>query len=66
MKDNKFPAGWDEERLRRLLAHYEQQSDAETVAEDEAIFEDPNHTVIEVPSELVPVIRELIARHQAA
>ncbi|HZF40566.1 MAG TPA: hypothetical protein VE715_17225 [Blastocatellia bacterium] len=65
MKQSEFPTGWDEERVRRVLAHYEQQTEEEAVAEDEAAFEDHNETVMDVPLELVPVIRELIARHQA-
>jgi len=66
MKRKNFPPGWDEERVRRVLAHYEQQSELEAVAEDEAVLEDPTQTVMEVPRELVPAIRELIAKHRAA
>jgi hypothetical protein len=40
MKQNDFPPGWDEERVRRVLVHYEEQTEAEAVAEDEAAFED--------------------------
>jgi hypothetical protein len=65
MKQSKFPLGWDEERVRRLLAHYEQQTEAEAVAEDEASFEDTTQAVMGVPKELVPAIRELIAKRQA-
>jgi hypothetical protein len=64
MKQSKFPPGWDEERVRRVLAHYEQQSEEEALAEDEAAFEDPTQTVMGVPRELVPAIRELIGKHQ--
>ena len=64
MKQSKFPPGWDEERVRRVLAHYEQQTEEEAVAEDEAAFEDTTQTVMEVPNELVPAIRELIAKRQ--
>lgn len=64
MKDSKFPPGWDEERVRRVLAHYEEQTEDEAVAEDEAAFEDQNQAVMEVPHELVPAIRDLIAKHQ--
>jgi len=64
MKQTKFPPGWDEERVRRVLAHYEQQTEAEAVAEDEAAFEDSTQAVVEVPRELVPAIRELIAKHK--
>jgi hypothetical protein len=64
MKQSKFPPGWDEERVRRVLAHYEQQNEEEAVAENEAAFDDMTQTVMEVPKELVPSIRELIAKHQ--
>jgi len=37
MKQNKFPAGWSEERVKRVLALYEEQSEEEAVAEDEAV-----------------------------
>ena len=65
MRESRFPLGWDEERVRKVLAHYEEQTEAEAVAEDEAAFEDPTQTVMEVPTVLVPAIRELIAKHQA-
>ena len=64
MKQGEFPPGWDAERVRRVLAHYEDQSEEEAVAEDEAAFEDPRQTIMEVPTDLVPAIRELLARHQ--
>jgi hypothetical protein len=63
MAKRSFPTGWDEERVQRVLAHYEKQSEAEAVAEDEASFETPGQTVMEVPNDLVPAIRELIAKH---
>lgn len=64
MRQSTFPSGWDEERVRRVLAHYEQQTEEEAVAEDEAAYEDEAQTVMEVPNELVPAVRELIAKHQ--
>lgn len=64
MTASNFPAGWDEERVRRVLEHYEGQSEEEAVAEDEAAYEDRTQTLIEVPVELVPDVRELIARHR--
>lgn len=65
MKQSTFPLGWDEERIRRVLVHYEEQTEEEAMAEDEAAFEDQTQTVMEVPNELVPAVRELIAKHQA-
>ena len=64
MKQSRFPPGWDEERVRRVLACYEEQTEEEAVAEDEAAFENTTQTFIEVPNELVPTIRELVAKHQ--
>ena len=65
MSPSKYPPGWDEERVRRVLEHYEAQSDEEAVAEDEASYEATTHTAMDVPVELVPVIRELIAKRRA-
>jgi hypothetical protein len=64
MKTKTFPPGWDEERVRSVLAHYEAQTEDEAAAEDEAAFEDASQTVIEIPNELVPLVRELIAKYQ--
>jgi F0F1-type ATP synthase membrane subunit b/b' len=62
-KRNRFPPGWDEKRLRAVLEHYEAQTEEEAAAEDEAAYEDAAQTFIEVPKELVPQVRELIAKH---
>ena len=42
-----FPPGWNEERVRRVLQHYDSLSEDEAVAEDEAAFEDFAQTVNE-------------------
>jgi len=65
MNQVRYPAGWDAERVRRVLEHYEAQSDEEAVAEDEAAYEATTHTAMEVPVELVPAVRELIAKRRA-
>ena len=62
-KQAQFPPGWNEDRVQRVLAHYETQSDSEAVAEDEAAYEDST-TLVEVPHELIPAVRELIAKHK--
>jgi len=64
MINKHFPPGWDEERVRRVLAHYETQTEDEAVDEDERAFE-KGQTVIEVPAELMPVIREVLAQYKA-
>ena len=53
MSQNKFPAGWDEEKVRRVLAHYEEQSGEDALLEDEAGIE-LSERVMETPHDLVP------------
>ena len=62
MSKPNFPTGWDEKRVAALIDYYERQTEDEAVAEDEATLEDPTQTVMEVPSELVPAVRALIAK----
>lgn len=66
MKQSKFPPGWDEKRVQEVLDHYESQTEEQAVAEDEAAFEENGFTVMEIPSELVPKVRELIAKYKVA
>jgi len=49
MKKIKFPRGWDEQRVRQVLKHYEQQTEEEAVAEDEAAYEDSTQGIMEDP-----------------
>ena len=65
MINDSYPPGWNEDRVRKVLEHYERQTDEQAVAEDEAIFADQPETVISVPVELVPVVRELIGKQNS-
>jgi len=62
MNQSKVPPHWDEKRVQEVLAHYESQSEDEAVAEDEAAYEDPCQMTMEIPNDLVSIIRELIAK----
>jgi hypothetical protein len=62
MKQQHYPAGWNEDRVRRLLQHYEAQTEEEAVAEDEAAFRRRDQTVMVVPTRLVSTITKMIAR----
>ena len=64
MRQTEFPPGWDEERVRRVLEHYERQSDEQAVAEDEAAYEDSGQTMMGVPNDLVPAVRQLLAERR--
>jgi hypothetical protein len=63
-RSKQFPPNWDEARVRKLLEHYESQSDEEAVAEDEAGFDGTSGTAVNVPTDLVPAVRDLIAKHR--
>ena len=64
MKQSKFPHNWDEKRVQQVIAHYEKQAEDEAADEDEAAFGDAaSQTVIEIPQELLPIVRELLAKH---
>lgn len=64
MNRGSFPHGWDETRVQRVLAHYEEQSEEDALLEDEAGIE-ASETVMNVPHDLVPKVRELIAKRQS-
>jgi hypothetical protein len=49
---NQFPKGWNEERVRELLAHYEEQTDEAAAAEAEEALAHSTDTVMTVPHEL--------------
>ena len=66
MSQNRFPPGWDEERVKHLIERYESQTEEEAVAEDEAAAANPSHTLIQVPNDLVPAVRAMIADHKKA
>lgn len=57
----KLPSGWDEAKLRRVLDHYENQSQKAAAEEDETAFARPSHTLMKVPRKLVSTVRQLIA-----
>jgi hypothetical protein len=64
MSQNDFPPGWDADKVRRTLAHYEHQTDDDAVLEDEAAM-DAGETVVTVPHDLVAKVRELIAKRRS-
>ncbi len=65
MTKTHYPPGWDEDRVCRVLAHYESQSDDAAVAEDEAAYELTTDTTMAVPVDLVPTVRQLIAKRRS-
>jgi hypothetical protein len=59
---NKFPKGWNERKVKALIRHYENQTEDEAAAEDEAAYESTRTTMMAVPVELVPQVQKFIAK----
>ena len=63
---NRFPEEWDETRVQEVIAHYDQQTEDEELAELEAAQQGPGVTMLAVPTEMVAEIQALITRKQSA
>ena len=50
MKKQKYPPGWNEKRVRALINHYDNQTEDEAVAEDEAAYRAAEYTMMSVPT----------------
>ena len=62
MRKNKYPPGWTEARIRKVIEYYDSQTEEEEAAEIEAALAS---TTMEVPKALVPVVRDLIATRKS-
>jgi hypothetical protein len=67
MNEQRFPKGWDEQRVKRLLTELDARTDEEWIAADEAAAAgQDDQAVITVPAALLPEIRRLLAAHTSA
>lgn len=66
MNQQQLPEGWDEARIEALIAHYENQSDEEAAAEDEAYWAEHEGEAFSVPRPLVPAIEAIIREYETA
>jgi hypothetical protein len=65
LSQTRYPPDWDEARIRRVLEHYETQTDQDAAVEDELAYESTTETMMSIPVDLVPAVRELVARRTA-
>jgi hypothetical protein len=63
MNKTEFPQGGDEAKVKNLIEHYENASENELAAEDEAILEVSGQTTMVIPDNLVPAVRYLIFKN---
>ena len=51
MDRNTYPTGWNKKRVQEVIDHLETRTEEETIAEDEAAFEQ-DYTAMQVPRKL--------------
>ncbi len=59
---NRYPKGWNRKRVQALAEYYDNQTDAEAIAELEAAFADGRCAMIQVPLSLVPAVQKILAK----
>ncbi len=65
MIEQRYPEGWDRQRVQRLLAALDSRTEEEWVAADEAAAsEQDDQAVVTVPVGLLPEIRRLLAAYK--
>ena len=65
MIEQRFPKGWDQQRVQQLLAELDNRTEEEWVAADEAAAsEQDDQVVVTVPVGLLPEIRRLLATYK--
>ena len=62
----KYPPGSDEKRVKEVIAHYKKQTEDEEYADIEAALKAENTTLMDIPTELVPKVRALLAGKRSA
>lgn len=65
-KKETYPRGWNEKRVREVIAYYDKQTQEEELAEYEAGMQLEGLRVMLVPAELVPEVNRLIRQRRGA
>jgi hypothetical protein len=57
-----LPEGWDEEKIQRIIEEYDQHADGRLL-QARGVRRRSDTALVEVPKDLLPAIRELLAQH---
>ncbi len=63
---NKYPKGWNEARVRKVIEYYDHQTDEEAAKEIETAPAVAGTVWVEVPHDLLPAVRKLLSRRKPA
>ena len=61
---NRYPKGLNRQKVQAIIDHYENQTEDQASAEDEAAYHSNSVTMMGVPIKLVPKVQKMIARHR--
>jgi hypothetical protein len=61
MRGQRYPTGWDEHRVSKLIADLEAMTEDDWAVADEAAIEGEEQVLISVPRALLPEVRKLLA-----
>ncbi len=65
MNEPQFPTGWDAARVQRVIDAHEEMSEEELAEDDDAATEErPGQSVVTIPDELLPAVRQLLASYK--
>ncbi|HVS72582.1 MAG TPA: hypothetical protein VHQ47_15100 [Phycisphaerae bacterium] len=62
-KQPRLPEGWTFDEIEQLRKHYDQQTEEEAAAEDEAAYRKQDETLMSIPKSLVPQVKKLLNAH---
>ncbi len=61
---NVYPPGWDYDRVKAVIDYYDNQQEEDVLAEI-VVAQSRGETVwMEIPQDLLPQVRKLLARHK--
>ena len=61
---NVYPRGWNYKRAAAVAAYYDARKEEDVLGDDAGRAEERPSVWVEVPEELLPKVRQLIARHR--
>lgn len=59
---NRYPKVWNRKKVVGVIEHYEHQSEEDAIAEAEAAYRKRKSALVEIPSNLLPQVRRLLAK----
>ena len=63
--NQELPEGWDEEKVRRIIEKYDRAASGHLLVSDARWRKHSDYALVEVPKNLLPTIRKLVAEYES-